>query len=173
MKNIIKTTEEGMRLILEVIFTSFNEKLDICYQTLRKDISSLQKDPDDLVHEIIRTPSDLRSVFSPQQCIVHSTSWRYEKPRDLILTYLVFSDKAMLAREASEVLCLDKIGIAEPTNPSRPRPLNIQHEQVVLHGIRHISHLVKQKNQNFCDNLETRSILAFQQMETNLAGRVY
>lgn len=173
MKSIFKTTEEGMRLILEVIFTSFNEKQDICYQTVHKDISLLQEDPDDLVHDIIRTPSDQRTLLSPQQCIVHSTSWRYEKPRDLILTYLVFSDKIMLARNSSAILCLEKVGMAEQTDPSRPRPLNIQHEQVVLHGIRHISHLVKQKSQNFSHILETRSILAFQQMETNLAGRIY
>lgn len=165
--------EQGMELILEVIFSAFDPEMNLCYRTVKRNISRHCQDPDDLVHEIIREAAGHDAGKDPEKCIIHSTSWRYETSGELILTYLVFSDSGIFNHSAMQPLCLKSTAMPEKTDPSRPRPKSIQQEHVVIHGIRHISHLVKQKSQNYCSVLSTHSILAFQRIESELAGRIY
>lgn len=87
----------------------------------------------------------VRSVTknSPSLSLFHSTSWRYEQPSKVVLTYLATTavdDPSM--NSATEIRGRDLPGVG-PTDPLHPRPKEIHELDVLAHGLRHLAFLVR------------------------------
>jgi hypothetical protein len=163
---------KGMKLSLEVIIASLTDHATLRYFVVRKEITEQGDDPDDLVLGLLGAPAGDHPAIIPEQSIIHSTSWRFERQKTIVLTYLVYSDFAEFRDRPGKLLSLQGAAITGGSDPARPRPKQIAEEHVVAHGIRHISHLVKQDNRNLREVLAPRSIRVFEEMDSLLAGRL-
>jgi hypothetical protein len=162
----------GMELCLEVIIASLTDRSEVRYCVIRRSISHRTEDPDDLVHEILAEKGPGRPAVPLDTCIIHSTSWRYESRNRIVLTYLVYSDSALFSKDGCPLLSLAHHAASPGGSPTRPRPDTITVEQVVVHGIRHLSHLVRQDSPGFLSRLSPASIDALRAMESRPAGRI-
>jgi hypothetical protein len=120
----------------------------IQYAKKRIDITAVNRDPDDLVLEVIKGTPGAPPLVSQDKCIVHSTSWRYEGKEGLVLTYLVYSDEVNFQDEETKWLCIKDKRIVQSKNPSKPRPQNLQEGDILIHGIRHLGFLIKNTDGN-------------------------
>ena len=161
-----------MKVNLEIIVASLNGHASLRYLVSRHDISGNLIDPDHLIKDIISNEEHNHPTIPWDQCIIHSTSWRYEEDQSLVLTYIVYSDYAVFRQDSGKILSL--YGVHTPKNGSltRPRPAHIVESHVVAHGIRHLSHLVK-RNSAMHKVLSSTSLEAFQALEGTLAGRIH
>jgi hypothetical protein len=163
---------EGMLLSLEVIVASLADRSTLRYFVRKEDITRWESDPDEIVQELLQSPEYDISTSARQNCIVHSTSWRFEPHQTIVLTYFVYSDLPMFRKNSGKLLSLHDAAISGGDDPAKPRPARIDEEHVVTHGIRHISHLVKEGSQNMLRILTPESIKAFQTINSLLAGRL-
>ncbi len=162
---------KGMKICLEVIVAALSSQSTLCYSVTRHDVSGITDDPVHLVQEFLKNAEYKHLSIPPDQCIIHSTSWRYEADRTVVLTYVVYTDSAVFHDGSCKVLNLHEAHSPADSTPARPRPANIAESHVVSHGIRHISHLV-QRDTKMHKVLSSASIQAFQIMESALAGRI-
>lgn len=162
----------GMKLILEVIFASLIQGGRVRYSVITEEITGHDNDPDDIVHEMMERWGCGATAGGRQHCFVHSTSWRYEPERTIVLTYFVYSDLPLFKNREGKTLPLDRASVSRGNSPERPRPHRIDEEHVVAHGIRHLGHLVRQNVQNVCSILSPDSIAVLREMEVSLAGRL-
>lgn len=163
---------KGMQLSLEVILATLSDQSTIRYCVRNEDITDWEHDPDKIVLELLESPEyDIPSV-ARDNCFIHSTSWRYEPHQTVVLTYFVYSDIPMISESICKLLPLHDATISFSADPTKPRPARIDEEHVVTHGIRHISHLVKEGSQNILRILSPDSIQAFQSIDSLLAGRL-
>lgn len=161
-----------MRVELEILLAQLGENDTLDYVPVRRDISSDPQDPDDMVHRSLLEPGLLgQSGLSPQDCIIHSTSWRFEADARLVLTYLVYTDHSGFPRGGARRVPLRGLHLATNPDPARPRPAAIHEEQVLAHGLRHLSYLIKNGQFQNTDRLLPRSLSTLQSLETTLAGR--
>lgn len=162
----------GMELCLEVIIASLADRSEVRYCVIRRSISRRTEDPDDLVHEILAEKEPGRPAVPLDASIIHSTSWRYESRNRIVLTYLVYSDSAVFREDGGVLLSLTHTTASPGGSPTRPRPENITVDQVVAHGIRHLSHLLRQDSPGFLSRLSPASIDALRALESRPAGRI-
>lgn len=162
----------GMKLILEVIFASLIQGGSVRYSVITEEITGHDKDPDDIVQGMMEMKGCGGPAGGSGHCFVHSTSWRYEPERTIVLTYLVYSDLPLFKEREGKTLPLDRASISRSDSLERPRPHRIDEEHVVAHGIRHLGHLVRQNVQNVCAILSPDSIAVLREMEITLAGRL-
>lgn len=167
-----RTRPQGMKLSLELIIASLADRSSLRYFVMRQDISSGEQDPDALVLELLDSPQHGIPSIARKNCFVHSTSWRYEPRQTVVLTYFVYSDLHSFRKNPGRLLRLQDAAIPASSDPTRPRPAHIAEEHVVAHGIRHLSHLVKDNSQNVRSILAPQSIQILQEMESRLAGRL-
>jgi len=133
----------GMKVVLEVFFMTLSAPASIRYVVRRMDISTRGLDPDDGVLQLIAEAKDDGIVVKREQCFIHSTSWRYEPERTIVLTYLAYSDYMALPDKAGTVFQPADVPLATSAEPDRPRPNEVREEQVAAHAFRHLSFLVK------------------------------
>lgn len=169
-RNMIR--HNGMKLSLEVIVASLADQSTVRYFVRKENITQWETDPDEIVLELLQSPEYDISTGARQNCIVHSTSWRFEPHQTIVLTYFVYSDMPMFSKNSGKLLSLHDATFSVGADPAKPRPARIDEEHVVTHGIRHISHLVKAGSQNILRILTPDSIQAFQTIDSVLAGRV-
>jgi len=162
----------GMKLSLEVIVASLADQTTVRYFILNEDITDWEYDPDKIVLELLDSPKCDFSAIAKKNCFVHSTSWRFEPHQTIVLTYFVYSDLFMFRKNGGKLLSLNDAVISSSDKPCVPRPMKIAEENVVSHGIRHLSHLVKSNSQNVRSILAPESIQVFMDMESHLAGRI-
>ena len=162
----------GMKLSLEVIVASLVDHSTVRYFILTEDITKWENDPDKIVLELLDSPECEFPSIAKKNCFVHSTSWRFEPHQTIVLTYFVYSDLLMFRNKGCKILSLEDAVICTSSIPHVPRPPEIAEEHVVAHGIRHLSHLVKNNCQNVCSILAPQSIQVFQDMDSVLAGRI-
>jgi hypothetical protein len=162
----------GMTISLEIILSSLTGPAAVRYAVLREDISGRENDPDRIVGELLESPPCGLSPETRNSCFIHSTSWRFEPPRTLVLTYFVYSDRDLFENNPGKLLRLRDAVLCSGSTPQTPRPAGIAEENVVAHGLRHLSHLVRQNSQNVCSILTAESIRSFRGMEIGMAGRV-
>lgn len=165
------TPKAIMKVNLEIFLVTLEGDTSVRYSVLRHDITYKPLNPDDLVLNLVfDTPTGPVRVSS-KYCYVHSTSWRYERDGSIILTYLVYSDRMEFRSGAGTVLRLEDVAVTVSEGAARPRPATLMEEQIVLHGIRHLSFLAKTANRNLLDVLSPESLLRFKAMEGLLAGK--
>lgn len=161
-----------MKVDLEIIIASFDSAYSLRYFIMREDISKSTDDPDQLVRKIIQDSSGSHPAFPWNQCIVHSTSWRYEGNQSLVLTYLVYSDYVMINHDSWKRLNLLESDVSLSQSLTKPRPLQIEESHIVSHGIRHLAYLVK-RNKEMCNVLSFESVNYFKELSGMVAGRIF
>lgn len=167
-----EASPQGMKLTLEIILSSLAAPAAVRYFVVREDISGWESDPDRIVAELLKSPLCGVSHETIKSCFIHSTSWRFDPPRSVVLTYFVYSDRDLFGAKRGKLLPLRDAVTCSGSTPQIPRPAGIAEENVVAHGLRHLSHLVRRNSQNVHDILTPESIRAFQNMEIGPAGRI-
>lgn len=162
-----------MKSYLEIFILSLVAEDAIQYAKKRVDITDINRDPDDIVNEVIKGTSDRSPIVRHDRCIVHSTSWRYEGQEGIVLTYLVYSDYVNFQEGEPKLLCLKDMRIAQSRSPVKPRPQSLREGDVIIHGIRHLSFLIKQAEGDRLGRiLNSKTRIMFNTLQFELAGKI-
>ena len=149
---------------LELFLASPSEAQTIAYGIKTADLSRDSSDPDTVARGLMPSGCSL--------AILHSTSWRWEKDGTLILTYLAFSEDSRCRGSEPSRLGWSELFPPQTTDPKKPRPAVIRQQDVLAHGIRHISFLVRySQDRRIAEALSAQSLQFFQTMCGQLAGR--
>lgn len=152
------------KVVLELFLASPSNDRTIAYGVKTADLSRDSSDPDTVVRSLV-----------PRDCslaILHSTSWRWEKDGTLILTYLAFSEDPKCRSAESLRLAWSELLPPQTTDPKRPRPAVIRQQDVLAHGIRHITFLIRySQDRRIAQALSAQGLQFFQTMCGQLAGR--
>jgi hypothetical protein len=128
-------------------------------------LANRTRDPDAVARQLageIATPA-----------ILHSTSWRWEKDGTIILTYLAYCENTEFHGVAPVQLPWARLAPPAATDPQHPRPAEIREEDVLAHGLRHLSFLVRYaRDGRLAAALSPRSLTFFGAMCGQLAGRL-
>ena len=152
------------KVVLELFLASPSNDQTVAYGVKTADLSRDSSDPDTVARSLV--PSDC----SP--AILHSTSWRWEKNGTLILTYLAFSDDSKCIAAEPSRLARNELLPPQTTDPKKPRPAIIRQQDVLAHGIRHITFLVRySQDRRIAGALSPQSLKFFRTMCGQLAGR--
>jgi hypothetical protein len=160
----------GMKVHLECFIVKLAGETTFHYAGHTIDITDDGRNPDEIVLEMLTAETGLPNVCK-EHCFIHSTSWRYDNGNTIVLTYLIYSDRVVFHEGTVNMVSLNAVTIPTSDDPVRPRPAQIYEEQVVVHGIRHISHIVKLEGQNVMRVLEPHSIHLFKAIDSVLAGK--
>lgn len=137
----------------------------IRYVRRATDLSKRTSDPDAVARELAS------SIATP--AILHSTSWRWEKDGTIVLTYLAYCEHAEFRGVEPVQLGWDRLAPPAATDPQHPRPAEIREEDVVSHGLRHLSFLVRYaRDGRLAAALSPHSLTFFRAMCGQLAGRL-
>ena len=155
---------QDARVTLELFTINPGEGQTITYGRRSADLTNDSPDPDTVARGLL--------VSGCTPAILHSTSWRWEKNGTLVLTYLAFSeDPNCLVSEPSS-LPWNELLPPQSTDPQKPRPDEIRERDVLSHGIRHLTFLVRcSQDRRIADALSTESREFFLSMCGQLAGR--
>jgi len=165
------SSRETMKVNLEIFLVTLAGDTSVRYAVNRHDITRKPRNPDDLVQNFTFDTKAGSVLVSRKNCYVHSTSWRYEQDGSIVLTYLVYSDRMEFLDGAGTILKLEDVAVTVSEDPTRPRPAILREEQIVLHGIRHLSYLAKTDNRNLHDVITPESLRRFKAMDSLLAGK--
>lgn len=132
-----------MKLLLEVYLVSYVKE---GFHYVRKELNLVQdqRDPDQIANEYLKYLfNDSRLITDKEKYILHSTSWRYEIPNRVLLTYVVYADSFIFKGMNPRLIRTKDLHIARSSNAKVPRPIRITSDEVVSHGIRHIGYLLR------------------------------
>jgi hypothetical protein len=160
-----------MKVILEVFYMRIiGDKVH--YQRRQFDLGKKGADPDTLVASLTQHQLHTSNSGRAGEFVAHSTSWRYTSPRKIVLTYIAYSDELTFASARVKRLTLKqlrKINISS----GQPRSREGRERQVVAHGMRHISFLIKTDYRGeFKDAFAPRTRRIFRSLWVSLAGRL-
>jgi len=165
------TVTDIMKVRLEIFLATLVGDTTVRYVVHRHDITHKPRNPDDLVLDLTFNANAGPVTISKKNCYIHSTSWRYERDGTIVLTYFVYSDRMEFRDGVGSVLKLEDVSITVSEDATRPRPAVLMEEQIVAHGIRHLSYLAKTNNRNLLDVISAESLRRFKAMESLLAGK--
>jgi hypothetical protein len=152
------------KVVLELFLASPTDDQTIAYGIKTADLSRDSSDPDTVARSLM--PGDC------SMAILHSTSWRWEKNGTLILTYLAFSEDSRCRDSEPSRLARSELLPLQTTDPKKPRPAVIRQQDVLAHGIRHITFLVRySQDRRISEALSSQSLQFFRSMCGQLAGR--
>jgi hypothetical protein len=152
------------KVVLELFLASPSNDQTIAYGVKTADLSRDSSDPDTVARGLMPSGCSL--------AILHSTSWRWEKNGALILTYLAFSEDSKCGSAEPSRLSWSELLPPQTTDPKKPRPAIIRQEDVLAHGIRHITFLIRySQDRRIAAGLSLESLRFFQSMCGQLAGR--
>lgn len=101
--------------------------------------------PEDTVRALL-TQHAHGAVSAPQAAsFLHSTSWRYETPGEIVLTYLAYVPPSSAALTGARHFPVANLPTPAPTDPLHPRPPHIAELDVLAHGLRHLAFLIKRE----------------------------
>jgi hypothetical protein len=154
--------EPGVMLELFLVSPGAGETID--YGRRLADLTRGATDPDTVARSLL-----------PPECdaaILHSTSWRWEKDGTLVLTYLAYSESPGCRGSEPSRLEWSELVPPQSTDPGKPRPLEIREQDVLAHGIRHLTFLVRYSpDRRIVEALSPHSLDFFRSMCAQLAGR--
>jgi hypothetical protein len=142
------------------------------YHRKRLNLSRKRSDPDKLIWSHIRhNRGDIDA--EEHEFIVHSTSWRYERPGKTILTYIAYSDELTFKKAKARSISLKNLHTVTKRT-RKPRSKAELEKKVVSHAIRHIAFLVKTDDQiDFKNAMKPETMEAFESLWISLAGKVF
>jgi hypothetical protein len=159
-----------MKTILEIFYLRIMRK-QVRYQRKEVNLSRKGSDPDKLIWSNIRQEQkDIPE--EEQEFVVHSTSWRYERPGKVLLTYVAYSDDLTFESGKTKSLPLKNLRtiLKRTRKPRSPAELE---KKIVSHAMRHISFLIKtDKQMDFQSAMTPETIKTFKKLWVSLAGRV-
>lgn len=158
-----------MKTILEVFYLRIMGS-NVRYQRKEANLSRKGGDPDRTIRSLRRAPE---GEIDEKEFIIHSTSWRYERPDKVILTYVAYSDELKFQKGKAHNLSLKKLRAL--TKKSRKPPSRAELEKkVVSHAIRHIAFLIQTDTENDLKSaLTPKTIATFRKIWGSLAGKVF
>jgi hypothetical protein len=149
---------------LELFIVNPAEGETIAYGRRLADLSQDSTDPDTVARSLL--------VSGCNPAILHSTSWRWEKNGTLIITYLAFSEDSKCRAAEPSRLSWNELFPPQSTDPKKPRPAVIREQDVLSHGIRHITFLVRYSHdRRMVEAISAESRKFFLRMCGQLAGR--
>jgi hypothetical protein len=166
------TKQKGMRLSLEVIFATLTDQSTVRYFIINKEITGWEYDPDKIVLELLESPECDIPLISRNNCLVHSTIWRFEPHQTVVLSYFVYSDLPMFRKNSGKLISLLDTPIRGCSDHFKPGRNIIDEKYIVSNGIKQISHLVKKGGKQIINILTPESIHNFQSVDVLLAGRL-
>ena len=131
-----------MQVTLELFICAHDRGFRVCFQKQNLDISQSIRDPDQALKNYL---DHMGFPSGPDKACAHSTSWRYHE-QGIVLTYIVWTNKEAISLTAREYLDLDGSTLPDSQGPFRPRPARIEEKDVLVHGLRHLSHLIRNKD---------------------------
>ena len=162
------------RVVIELFQVALVESASLRY--VRREAPLDGRGPDAIVAELLSGRGDAPKFFAGDPAIVHSTSWRYEVGGTVILTYLAYGEKANpSALAGKDVQTIQKCDLpgSGATDPDRPRPPALAHEDVLAHGLRHLALLARRTGgERFVERLGEHSRHFFSSIEPGLAGEI-
>ena len=159
-----------MQTVLEIFYVRIVER-QVHYQRKQRNLTQRGGDPNRVIRALVREKcKDEAGRAAESEFIVHSTSWRYKPPRQIVLTYVAYSDELEFKRGQVRRLPIKRI---RALTQSQPRSRTGLENQVVAHALRHIAFLVKTGDQgDFKTALTPATRQVFQSLWVTLAGRV-
>jgi hypothetical protein len=130
-----------MELYVEIFFSKIIGG-KIAYSKKLTRITHEDANPDKLVYDTLNQTFP-HLIASPNDLLIHSTSWRFEQPGKMIVTYLVYSEELSFASHETGLLPLESLQVKGNDDPKVPRPLVLEEHHIVSHAFRHLSFLVK------------------------------
>jgi hypothetical protein len=142
---------------------------------LRQEAPLDTRGPDVAVAELQRGGGP-GSLLAEAAAIVHSTSWRFERDGTVVLTYLAFGERpspSAPGRTGVQTMPWRKLPGLGPTDPDRPSPAVLRHEDVLAHGLRHLALLARRRdNDAFAARLTKAGKALFAAVEPEIAGKI-
>lgn len=162
-----------MKTILEIFYVRVQGK-SLFYQRKVANLSWKEGDPNHRIRSFIQEKRRAESgEVEEQEFLVHSTSWRYEQPDKVLLTYVAYSDELEFGRGKVKRLPLTKLKTINKTS-RKPRSQTEEEKKVVSHAMRHIAFLIQTGNvENFKSALKPETVKLFKRLWVSLAGRVF
>jgi hypothetical protein len=160
-----------MKTILEIFYLRIVGER-VRYQRKEVNLSRKGSDPDKLIWSRIRQePRDIAA--EEHEFIVHSTSWRYERPGKVILTYVAYSDELTFEKGKAQSMSLKDLRAVTKQTSKPPSRAELE-KKVVSHALRHIAFLIKTDDQiNFKSAMIPETMETFEKIWVSLAGRVF
>jgi hypothetical protein len=157
-------TKQQPKVTLELFLVSPSNDQTVAYGRRIADLSRDSSDPDTVARSLLAANCDA--------AILHSTSWRWEKNGTLVLTYLAFSESPGCRSVEPSRLSRNELLPPQATDPKKPRPAEIRQQDVLAHGLQHITFLVRySQDRRIAEALSPQSLKFFQAMCGQLAGR--
>ena len=144
------------------------------YQRKQANLSKKGGDPDRRIQSLIQEKQHgFAEEVEENEFLIHSTSWRYEKPSKVMLTYVAYSDELEFQKGRSRSFPLNQLKtIAKKSQ--KPRTPAALEKKVVSHAMRHIAFLIKTDNQiDFKSALTPETREVFEKLWVSLAGKVF
>ena len=164
-----------MKTVLEVFYLRIVGD-NVRYQRKEANLSRKGGDPDKMIWSLIRdgrsAPAKSEEI-EEKEFLIHSTSWRYERPGKVILTYVAYSDELKFEKGKTHNLSLKKLRTVTKQS-QRPSSRPELEKKVVSHAVRHIAFLIKTDETNeFKKALAPETLATFKKIWVSLAGRVF
>ena len=162
-----------MKTGLEIFYVRIMDDR-VRYQRKQANLSARGGSPDQLIQNLIQEKRRSASgKVEKKEFIIHSTSWRYERPGKVILTYVAYSDELEFQKGESHGFPLKKLKTIAK-NSNKPRTPAALEKKVVSHAIRHIAFLIKTDNQiDYKRALKPETKEVFKNIWVSLAGKVF
>lgn len=161
-----------MKTILEIFYVRVLGKR-VRYQRKQTNLNRRGGNPDAMIRSLIQEKRHTEEgKVEEKEFIVHSTSWRYEQPAKVILTYIAYSDELEL-KGKFHALSLQKLRtITRKTK--KPASKDQLERNVVSHAMRHIAFLIQSGDQDdFKGALTPETVKVFEKLWVSLAGKVF
>ena len=170
------TADSGpkVRVVIELFQVALVDSTSVRY--LRREAVLDRCGPEAAVAGLLNGKGGAPTFFASAPLMVHSTSWRYEESGAVVLTYLAYGEElnptAGAQRDAQTIRTNALPGIGM-TDPDKPRPPSLAHEDVLAHGLRHLALLARRAGgDRFVERLGERSRKFFSSIEPELAGKI-
>jgi hypothetical protein len=108
-----------------------------------------------------------------QRSLFHSTSWHFQKPNRVVLTYFAIVPKSQLKQSLSRVIRVQELPGVAPVDPLKPTPSNLDELRILSHGLSHLAYLLHRDNSPLLKGaigLQGERVLA--QLTPQLAGKL-
>lgn len=134
------------------------------------DLSYKSQDPDLYVKQKVEEHAEaLRAGHDDS--IIHSTSWRCDHSNLVVLTYIVYSDNFIFPKGKAKKIAIESLKIATSEDINKPKPIAIAEKNIVSHGLRHVSFLMR-NDEVFKRRVLAKTKEAFRKIDRILAGKV-
>lgn len=137
-----------------------------------RNLKDIEEDPDEVVLKLVRAELDVTPNIIKDEFMVHSTSWRFEKPNDIFLTYIVISVEIDFGTHVTKDLYKSEMKMKVSKNLKRPRPELIEERHVISHGLAHISLLMSEHKEKYRKIFGRKSNMFLRSLGKEISGRI-